>query len=528
MFNILLVDDEIQAIHNVKEGIDWHELGIQEVFTAYSMKQAIEIYGTKDVDIMLCDIEMPKGNGIELLKWVRENKAYVENIFLTCHADFSFAKEAISLGSMDYLLKPVPFATLSATIRKAVDKCEEKQRIDREIRQGAYWEEGKKRLVEQFFLELLLDRIKKDNRVIRAEAMARNIDTELGEGYIMILLAIQKYGKYVANWEKDVRLFSFRNIAEEIFGMEDQRLLVLFPGEDQILLLLEDQRLNSKQLEVQTQTYLDMTKHYLGSEVCAYIGQLEGISETSVRYMELSELAINHVVKHDKILYLQEKKQTKSTYTPPDRNLMKLLLKEGKSKELLGYIEDYFNHRKKHQNIDALFMDQYAADFLQVLMNVLEEKQIEVREVFDDQQIKGFYLESAKSIEVCQQLSAHMIGKLAEAIADKEQSISRIEKARRYILGNLDQEISRESVAAYVYLNPDYLNKLFKKELGMTLSDYIYMERMKLAEKLLLTTEASVRDIALQVGYGNFSHFSKMFARFAGKTPKAYKKSMSR
>ena len=58
---ILIVDDEIYAVEAIREMIDWQTLGIDEVLTAYSMRQAQKQLSEKSVDILLCDIVMPQG-----------------------------------------------------------------------------------------------------------------------------------------------------------------------------------------------------------------------------------------------------------------------------------------------------------------------------------------------------------------------------------------------------------------------------------------------------------------------------------
>ncbi|WP_130836264.1 response regulator transcription factor [Lachnoclostridium sp. Marseille-P6806] len=78
---------------------------------------------TRDrIDVMLCDIDMPRGSGLDLLTWVRENKYTTECIFLTCHANFDYAASAIRLDSTDYLLKPVSAQQLETAVGRAVQR----------------------------------------------------------------------------------------------------------------------------------------------------------------------------------------------------------------------------------------------------------------------------------------------------------------------------------------------------------------------------------------------------------------------
>ena len=69
--SILIVDDDKLVVEKLVEGVNWKQLGIGIVLTAYNIRQAKEILEEARVDILLSDIEMPQGSGLELLEWVR-------------------------------------------------------------------------------------------------------------------------------------------------------------------------------------------------------------------------------------------------------------------------------------------------------------------------------------------------------------------------------------------------------------------------------------------------------------------------
>lgn len=70
---LLLVDDQQSVLDGILAGVDWKALGSPEVLTANSALQAKEWFQAQAVDILVCDIEMPIENGLELFRWVREN-----------------------------------------------------------------------------------------------------------------------------------------------------------------------------------------------------------------------------------------------------------------------------------------------------------------------------------------------------------------------------------------------------------------------------------------------------------------------
>ncbi len=119
-YSILLVDDEEFALQGIQQGVEWERIGITRVYKTHEKKTAIRMLESYPIDIVLTDIEMPEGSGIELIRWLKEHQPQCVSIFYTCHADFSYAQEAVKLGALDYLLKPVPYDELENILRKAV------------------------------------------------------------------------------------------------------------------------------------------------------------------------------------------------------------------------------------------------------------------------------------------------------------------------------------------------------------------------------------------------------------------------
>jgi len=126
-YRILLVDDEELAIRGIERGIDWDKLNIERVYKAHNKSTAIRMLSTYPIDIIITDVEMPNGNGLELIRWVIENRKETINIFYTGHAEFAYAQEAIRLGVQDYLLKPIPYQELEEIVARAEEKLSGKE-----------------------------------------------------------------------------------------------------------------------------------------------------------------------------------------------------------------------------------------------------------------------------------------------------------------------------------------------------------------------------------------------------------------
>lgn len=125
--SILIVDDDKLLVKKYRDTIDWESLGISAVFIAYNIRQAKKILEEYEVPLLLCDIDMPHGSGLELLEYLREQKREIECIFLSSYANFAYAQAAVRYSARDYLLKPISNAELGNRIAQAVAYIREKK-----------------------------------------------------------------------------------------------------------------------------------------------------------------------------------------------------------------------------------------------------------------------------------------------------------------------------------------------------------------------------------------------------------------
>ena len=98
-----------------------------------------------------------------------------------------------------------------------------------------------------------------------------------------------------------------------------------------------------------------------------------------------------------------------------------------------------------------------------------------------------------------------------------------INAALKYINNNYNQNINLESVASYIHLNPQYFSRYFKNSTGMNFVDYLSLVRVREAKKMLLTTDFSIAEVSLKMGYIDPSYFSKVFMKYEGVTPNKFR-----
>ena len=130
---ILIVDDEPIILNSLKDMILHSEYAGFTIFTADNAIDAYAILLKELPQIMLCDIQMPCENGIDLLKKVYENdRIDTFVIFITGYPDFSYAQSALRYKAFDYLLKPITPESLLPCLNKVVSASEQQERTKKQ------------------------------------------------------------------------------------------------------------------------------------------------------------------------------------------------------------------------------------------------------------------------------------------------------------------------------------------------------------------------------------------------------------
>jgi len=123
---ILIVDDE--AI--VRDSIgDWLRTAGYLVETAETGEEALEMVGKKEYSILILDVRLPGINGIQVLKEVKTSKPHIKSIIITAFPSEGSADEAMKLGAVDYLIKPVLCENLERLILETLNKCQHETRV---------------------------------------------------------------------------------------------------------------------------------------------------------------------------------------------------------------------------------------------------------------------------------------------------------------------------------------------------------------------------------------------------------------
>lgn len=527
MWNLIIVDDENLIVEDIKASIDWNKLGISNVFTAFSMRRAKEIFERDKINIMLCDIEMPQGSGLELLSWVRENSPKTESIFLTCHADFSYAKEAVRLGSLDYILKPIPYEELEKAITKAIDKVSKDSQLEEFSRFGEFWFKHQPLLIERFWLDIINQNIPSTPEDIKAAADYRNIPYTNQMKVLPILVGVQQWYRKMSLQDEKTMEYGLKNIAEEVFAKGSQRgqFFQLRNGELLgILFLGNENDCYIDELKENCKKYIASCNHYLKCDLSCYIGEPVYAYELAAMVNQLTLIEKNNVAFYNNVLLLNQQKITSSTINMIDMSAWEVMIKKGLKEKVISEVQKYLEDLAKTTGLNANMLYQFLQAFVQMLYKVLDEKGMQVNQLLDDNQSLELQIQSIHSIIETIKWIQGILVKIDEYASEQRKSEIVVKKVKDYIRLNLAQEMTREQISTYVYLNADYLDRIFKKETGVSVTKYMLEERLKVACELLSKTEISISEIAAEVGYTSLSTFSSMFKKMSGMNPAEYRK----
>ena len=136
---LLIVNDMEITVDFLVNKVAWKEYGVFDVYKAYNADEAKSILSDIEVDILLCDIEMPGENGLDLLQWVQQKHLSCDCIFLTCHANFEYIHEALQLDCRDYILFPTTQENIGEAVQKVYQRRIEQRKSANLQEYGKQW-----------------------------------------------------------------------------------------------------------------------------------------------------------------------------------------------------------------------------------------------------------------------------------------------------------------------------------------------------------------------------------------------------
>ncbi len=526
--NILVVDDEYYIVQGITRNINWDKLGIDNVYTAYSMKQAQEVFKQHTIDILLTDIEMQKGSGLDLISWANDNSFEPVKILLTGHQNFSYAQKAIVLKCFEYLIKPVEATVLEEELLRAAVKVRENNNLKRAKNIAASWDANQALRMETFWREIYLGT--PDDRSIIESMQRLSIPVSWLEENFYYLF-INMYTKTIDNDAKYISLEELAVIFSQYFEENIDQFLYKISSSKFALAINSDKFTDYRNAFQFCESVLEkLISHYAEFRVTIFLSDKGPFTSAALSYQMLTNFESNILTTENIVIpvhnldasYSQEFSDSQLKNIPLAK-WSELLLKYS-STMIIKDIKEEFRTPSAYYPVKMLIVLYYG--ILQTVFSVLESKEISMNELFPKLVHHTDLAKATSSMEDFLFWAEHLLFESENILKANEDSASFVDSVKKYIRTNLYSEVlNRNNIAVELHMNPDYLSYLFHKQSGQLLSTYIINERIRSAKKLLLTTDLSLQEIADQTGFSGSSYFHKQFRKITGMTPQQYRNS---
>lgn len=530
MYKIMIADDEsivIEALTFIIQR-DYPDECIIEF--AKTGRKVIELAEYFRPDIVFMDIQMPGINGIEAMREIRKNNPHIIFIVVSAYVNFDYAKDAIGIGVLDYINKPIEKNVIVRTLQtamKQVDEAKHRRSTDLANKEkleivtpiiengfiySLIYQNNEKEEVDNF--RTLLS-IEEETGYMMSLQFGELSDKERMENVIGTSVRIQKeYGRM-----KEVMKSFFRCCVGAMMG---NMILAFVPCDIPALDEEYEMRIaiieNGRKMVRELRQTFD-AKFRLG------IGGIHEIYSLSDSYNEaMRSLAYNGSdsvvhVNDLPILCNYEENYPIETETSLFKNIG-----NGNLSKSIYYAKSFFEWMVENHSKDVMDIK------LKVLEIVLKAENIgfESGGMVYCFNMRSEYLQSIMEIQNYQQLYEWFEAKISEVCRNistkkEESTVDTVTKAQLYIEQNYSKDIVLDEVAKELQISPYYLSKLFKKKIEKTFIEYLTSVRIEKAKELLLNSTKSMKEICIEVGYSDANYFSRTFKKNVGVSPTEYK-----
>ncbi len=526
MYRIMLADDEGIVINSLKFIIEKYFKEECIIEFAKTGRNVIELAESFRPDIAFMDIQMPGINGIDAMKEIKKVSPSTIFIVLSAYDKFDYAKEAIQLGVLAYLNKPVNQKVIIEVIEKAmkiIDTQKQKRNHDLMVKEKL---ETVIPIIESGLIYAILFQEECPEDRLKYHEL---LDIKEEYGYIMVL----EYGDQIEDGDLSnivgvsVKAQSFAYVLREVTKQYfDCVIGANMTNKTVIFVPFKEGQLGYKErigIIENARTMLQKLSYKIEIEFRLGIGGVKNLNRLIESYREAITAMKNS--KEEVVHFNDLPSSIIYTKEYPIEIEQELLndIYQGRLSEAKAEANSYFEQLMRNY-------PECEADIkLKVLELVLySEQKIFANEgmVYDFRNRKN-YLEDIYGIKTYEELKRWFLYKISEictGISTKKSDHSNrcIEKAKEYINRCYSKDISLDEVSREVDISPYYFSKLFKEVTGENFIEYLTRMRIQTAKELL-RSEMSIKEVGLEVGYSDPNYFSRIFKKIVGVTPTEFK-----
>ena len=543
MLKTFLVEDEVVIREMIKKMIPWEQYGFELAGEAADGEMALPLILKKKPDLLITDIKMPFMDGLTLCKLVKKELPDIRIVILSGYDDFNYAKQAISIGVEDYLLKPI-------TKNAFIERLEEiHNRYEHEKTQREYYEKFRLEMQEyeknasRDFFETLV-RADSDLAELYRRADKLNLDI-VAEAYnILIFTPDTSEGSYntddqCSDWEAEVQdkinNYFLNHPVAILFRHQVFSYAILVKGQKDTIEKNTEECVKAIQ-DIMAQTEGRTDWFIAVGKSADRLSMLGHSYRTAVRANSFRYLYDGHILDYQSLetrkgnpsdSYREDSVQLRNVnINALNPAILQKFLSSGLAEEVEGFVRDYINAIGQEPMGSLVFRNYVVLNVRFSVLSFLKKLGCDDSEI-SGQETDNIVEETGKSIETAVAYCEKMLKK-AIALRDENagnQNRSVLKRAVEFIDQNyMDEELSLNKAAHVANVSANHFSALFSQNMGQTFTEYLTGLRMSKAKELLRCTAMRSSEIAGEVGYKDAHYFSYLFKKTQGMTPSEYRK----
>lgn len=527
---VVVVDDEPLEINLIKNCIDWKFLDMEIVGEAQNAISGMDLVEELSPDILFTDINMPIIDGIKFSEMVIQRRPKTKIVILSGYDDFDYAQKSIKIGVLDFLLKPIN----NDEVFKSASKL--KNIIDYERESYNEYNSLKKQLSdnlpyikEKFLIELLSRNFETEKIINKASFLGLRFKYQSAQVAAIEINSSSIDDDNVNNWTYFIRNIKTMNMIKDFF-QRDEFIYIFYDTLNRIIILNNNENIDLfEKCETLKTKIIDNTQY---SVSIGLGGIKKHMWEIHTSYKESLDALKYRVTVGNNIVILYDHiniGNNNNIYNINELNeKMSFYLKSGLYDKAAFLVNQYF------ENID-LKSKNTLKDIRVIVMNIIaiNFKTLIGMGIDNTDEIYNSQIASFNELLLLDTLP-DTIKFLHKIIFESIKTINAqqtrqiddiIIKAKKYIDDNLgDNELSLSLIAKHLYLNPSYLSRMFKKEIGISFVEYLTKIRMEKAIELLKEGYMKAFEIADRIGISDPNYFSTCFKKYTSLSISEYKK----
>lgn len=537
MESVLIVDDEFEIREGLRTLFPWPQYGVDEIWTAEDGHSALAKAEEHSPSLIITDIKMNRMSGLDFLQALRDRgHAKCKTIVISGYDDFELVRQAMTLGAIDYVLKPINTAELTRTIAKALDEIRQDNRaaLNRKLLESQV-QYALPKMKEELLREMT-EVTYHPYSELRLKHRLHNLQlTWMLEAHLSLMMvevddfkAIRQPGD--SGRKQDLILFSIGNIVQDCW---DEGLIVPYTlhmdsrGRWVVVYSCGNEAATEQAAAIAGNCIARVNQYV---KVKASVGLWTAAGDWKAlakMYQAASDLLEQKAVYGGNRILADI-----GTGSEDDMGGMSLanpaevfdLIRYGTEDDIRAVIQTFDEMVRGWATTHIRDTQQRLFEWLLELYKKSAALGYDNKEWKRNPLAIWERLEQYDTLESLRTQTEAIIMDIAGQLGKQANPQSHIiSDAIRYIDLHYMDNLTLQSVAAEVHVTPVWLSKLFRKEQGRTFLDYLTDVRMAKAKELLGDNRFKIYQVAQDVGYKDPVYFSKAFRKYAGHTPKEYR-----